>query len=340
MSQILVLGAGRMGEACALDLLNSGLEVAVADYEESRARVLSERLGCPWITLDVEQHGWTRRVPHDVHTVCTSLPRPLAYGTVRTLAEEGFNVTDVTTLGGGDPYSIGELVEREGRLFVAYAGLAPGLSHVLVGRLYHELGRLDSATIYVGGLPQDPAGKPLFANLTFSAVAYLDQYSRASPARVNGETIELDPFDNTGDIQVPGIGTLEYFSSGALHTLLDSFPDITTMSEYTLRWPGHIDHMRTLRDLGFLSKEKIDLGKTMLSPIEFLGSLLESRLAEDPRDLVVLMVDARREDNNSRYLLTLEYDEERGLTAMARATGFTQSVMTQMSLKGELPSKE
>ena len=340
MARVLVLGAGRMGYACALDLSRSGIEVVLGDAEDRRARETAERLGCSWMTVDVSKDGWTRELPGGLDLVCTALPLPLGYSSIKALVEGGFNVVDISLGGGEDLVPIARTAEKRKCYFVPYAGLAPGLSHFLSGRAYFELGGLDSLSIYVGGLPLDPEGKPLATNLTFSSIAFLEQYVEKSVARKAGKTVRVDPLAETDFLEVPEVGELEYFASGALHSLLDTFPEAQDMAEYTLRWPGHIDQMRLLRNLGLLSKEKVKLDGVEVAPIHVLGSVFEESLARDPRDLVVLMVEAARMEKRIRYLLVQRYDEEQALTAMAITTGFTQSVMAQMVLGGHLPAED
>ena len=58
-------------------------------------------------------------------------------------------------------------------------------------------------------------------------------------------------------MDVPGLGKLESFYSDGLRTLLHTVPDVESMDERTLRYPGHVDKIKVLRDCGMFNKEPL-----------------------------------------------------------------------------------
>ncbi|NIP61160.1 MAG: saccharopine dehydrogenase, partial [Gemmatimonadetes bacterium] len=89
------------------------------------------------------------------------------------------------------------------------------------------------------------------------------------------------------------VGTLEAFLTDGLRTLLRT-TEVPTMTEKTLRYPGHAAAMRSLREAGFFSRDPVDLDGASVAPLELTARLLTEawRMEEDTEDLVVLEIDA------------------------------------------------
>jgi saccharopine dehydrogenase-like NADP-dependent oxidoreductase len=90
------------------------------------------------------------------------------------------------------------------------------------------------------------------------------------------------------------------------------------MEEKTLRWPGHVAAIRPLLANG-----------------TFLREFREKCVVDPPADLVALVVRARWQDGSRETItMTDRYDPASKLTAMARTTAFTTSVMAQLAAQG------
>ena len=115
-------------------------------------------------------------------------------------------------------------------------------------------------------------------------------------------------------------------------------PDVPNMKEKTLRYPGHIDLMRTFRESGFLSKEKIKTKNGEVAPLEIISALLfkEWKYQKDEEDFTIMRVTIEGEENGKqvKYVYTLfdRYDKETGVMSMARTTGYTATAVTRLLL--------
>ena len=65
-----------------------------------------------------------------------------------------------------------------------------------------------------------------------------------------GRIVERPALSDVETIEVPGVGTLEAFLTDGLRTLLSTVR-ARSMVEKTLRYPGHAQAMRGLRESGF-----------------------------------------------------------------------------------------
>ena len=88
------------------------------------------------------------------------------------------------------------------------------------------------------------------------------------------------------------MGTLEAFNSDGLRSLIRTMPDIPNMIERTLRYPGHIELMRVLRETGFFSKEAILVKGQAIRPIDLTSQLLFPmwKLEQEEEEFTVMRV--------------------------------------------------
>ncbi len=114
--------------------------------------------------------------------------------------------------------------------------------------------------------------------------------------------------------------------SDGLRSLLESVK-AGRLEEWTLRWPGHLEKMRVLRELGFFGSEHVDKTLEVITP---------PLMTYDSPDFSIMEVKGKggtgREEREIGYLL---YDEERdGFTSMARVTGFTAAAIARIVAEG------
>jgi len=50
-------------------------------------------------------------------------------------------------------------------------------------------------------------------------------------------------------------------------------PHIKNMKEKTLRYPGHVEYIRVIKDSGFFSEDKIEVQGNLISPLEFTSKI-------------------------------------------------------------------
>ena len=117
-------------------------------------------------------------------------------------------------------------------------GIAPGLSNMLISIAHRRLGKLKLGEIRVGGNPIDKIGGWNYM-APFSPKDVIAEYTR--PARVvrDSNITVLKPLSERHDIQVSEKGQMEAFLTDGLRSILTSIP-ATELSEFTVRWPGHI----------------------------------------------------------------------------------------------------
>ena len=140
-------------------------------------------------------------------------------------------------------------------------------------------------------------------------------------------------------IEFDGVGTLEAFNTDGLRSLVETL-DVPFMKERTLRYPGHIELMRILRETGLFSKEPIQVGDVQVRPLDVMATLLFPKwtFQDMEPDLTVMRVtnEGELEGQPTRIVWNLldHLDEETGFSSMSRTTGFPCAILSRMILDG------
>ena len=221
---------------------------------------------------------------------------------------------------------------RAGVTAVPDMGLAPGLVDVLAAEGIRRLDRADSVRLYVGGLPRDPE-PPLNYQVVYSLEGALDYYTTPSWILREGEPVRVEALSELETLESETLGTLEAFHTGGGASLLPwTFRgQVDELYYKTVRYPGHAEVMRPIRELGLLSLDPVEVKGTEVVPRDvFLACATPKLTRPDSPDVVFLRVvaEGRREGRPVRLAWELldRRDAESGISAMERTTGFSLSI--------------
>jgi lysine 6-dehydrogenase len=352
--RFVVLGAGLQGSACAFDLLRSeGVEkVVLADLNISSLPPFldayrdDERLDV--VQLDARDHDAVARVLDGATACLNALPYYFNFDMARLAVEAGAHYSD---LGGNT-----EIVKQQlgldakardrGISVVPDTGLAPGMVNILAADGIAALDTVDAVRIWVGGLPLHPE-PPLNYQIVYSLEGVLDYYTTRSWVLRDGRPTQVDALSELEAVEFPEpVGTLEAFhTAGGLSTMAWDYEGrIPTMEYKTLRYPGHADIMRAIRDLGLLDLDPVRVGDASVRPRDLFIAVADSRLRKpDSPDLVALRVEVTgRKDGQSgriRYDLVDHFDPDTGVSAMERTTGYSLAITGLMQADGRIDRK-
>ena len=313
--KVLVLGAGNIGRAIAWDLRNE-FEVYVGDVSDDRLKAVSE-FATP-LKVDASDFDELVEAMRGFELVVGALPGRFGYRAVKAAIKAGVDMVDVSFMP-ENPLELRDEAEKAQVTVIFDAGFAPGLSHMLMGRIWQEMDELREGYIYVGGLPKEPR-PPLYYRITWSPKDLIEEYTR--PARVirGGAIKAVDPFERVDKVAV-GDFELEAFVSDGLRSLLESVR-ADRLEEWTLRWPGHLEKMKVLRELGFFRPEHVEETLEVIAPL---------MTYESPDFSIMKVFGKGTIDGKPREIGYLLYDEERGgFTSMARVTGFTAAIVARL----------
>lgn len=340
MSKILVLGAGLVGKAIAIDLHRSGHAVTSVDLDKDVLEVLSKKHGIGTVCAD-----FTRDMDglmQDADLVMGATPGALGYGVMKKVIEAGKNMVDISFCP-EDFMQLDSLAKDRGVTIVADMGVAPGMCNAILG--YHnERMELGSYRCLVGGLPFTREW-PLEYKSSWSPMDCIEEYVRPARFREGGKDVVRPALSDLESVDFEGIGTLEAWNSDGLRSLLDSFPHIPDMVEKTLRYPGTVEYLKVLRELGYFSSDKVEVEGKMVRPLDLTAALLFPRfkLEKGEGEFTVMRIEiSGKEDGRPKnyvYDLYDEYNQETDTLSMARTTGYTATGVAGLILDGLLEEK-
>ena len=336
--KIIVLGAGLVGKAIAIDLKKSGYEVTSVDLNEVVLKELRSEHEISVIRSDFTGDHLVGMVK-DFDLVVGAAPGASGYGIMKRVIRAGKNMVDISFCP-EDFMKLDGSARDQGVTVVADMGVAPGMCNAILG--YHnERMQVDSYRCLVGGLPFE-RNWPLEYKSSWSPMDCIEEYTRPARFRLDGEDVVKPALSDLEPVEFDGIGTLEAWNSDGLRSLLGSFPRIPNMVEKTLRYPGTVEYLRVLRELGYFSTGKVEVGGRMIRPVDLTASLLfpQFKLEKGEREFTVMrvIIEGVEDGAGVRYEYDLydEYHPGSDTYSMARTTGYTCSGVAALILNGML----
>ncbi|HKA35978.1 MAG TPA: saccharopine dehydrogenase C-terminal domain-containing protein [Thermoanaerobaculia bacterium] len=339
--KITVLGCGLVGAAIARDLSREAeFELTVADASPAALGRLGDHPSVASIRrveADLSDRRRLASLVEGADAVVGALPGRLGFAMLERVVHIGRPIADIS-FSPENPLALDDLAQDSGSTAVVDCGVSPGISNFAVGRAAAGLSRVEEVTIRVGGLPVRRE-RPFEYAIVFSASDVLEEYTR--PARVveDGRVVVKPALSEAETIEVAGVGKLEAFLTDGLRTLLSTV-SARSMKEKTLRYPGHAAAMRALRDGGFFDTEPVEVSGVSVAPRALSEKLLGRawKLGEDEEEVTYLSVEvsgAGAPGSTRRYFFELLDRTARGVTSMARTTGFPCAAIAAMLARGE-----
>lgn len=336
MKKIIVLGCGLVGKAIAVDLCKD-YNVSVADIDRTLLEEAQQLYPFNIIQSNLSKKENLINLVKDFDLVICAVPGFMGYQTLKSIIESGKNVVDISFFA-EDPFELDELAKNNNVTALVDCGVAPGLSNIILG--YHNKRmRIDSFECYVGGLPVERI-MPFQYKAPFSPTDVIEEYLRDARMIENGKVVVKEALSGAEIIDFPHVGKLEAFYTDGLRSLIRTM-NIPDMKEKTLRYPGHIDIIKLLKDSGFFSSDFIDINGMKIKPVDVSSKILfpHWKLEKGEKEFTILRLIIRGEGKEIQYDLFDEFDEPTKTTSMARTTGYTCNAVARLVVEGEFLRK-
>jgi len=338
MHTIIVLGAGMVGRTIAIDLTKKH-KVTLADF--SQEALQSSKNKCNLLTtlqLDVTEKEILKQTLQPFDLVVCAVPGFLGFETLKTIIEAKKNVVDISFFP-ENSLELNELAKKNKVTAIVDCGVAPGMDNIILG-YYNEKLKLTDFECLVGGLPIIKKW-PFNYKAPFSPIDVIEEYTRPARYIENGTLVVKDALTDVELIEFEDIGTLESFNSDGLRSIIYTMPHIKNMKEKTLRYPGHVEYVKVLKESGFFNEQKINFNGVAISPLEFTSKILfdEWKLGKTEDELTVMRVTVKGENKKGEieeitYNLLDRYYTETKTSSMARCTGYTAAAAANLFLEG------
>lgn len=351
--RVAVLGSGLMGKEAARDLANSSgvKEVVLADVDINKAQEVCQLLNSPKLSaahVDATNEEQLANFMKNFDVVINALFYSFNEVVAKTAIKVGVNACD---LGGhiGDAtdhiLNLKKEAEDANITYIPDLGVAPGMINILSGHGVRKLDEADAIILFVGGIPVKPE-PPFGYNHVFSMEGVFDHYTDPSLVIRDGQKRLVPSLSEIETIYFEHFGPLEVFhTAGGTSTLSHSFPYLKTLEYKTIRYPGHAEKFKLLVDLKLTDRDQtVTINNQTIKTRDVLLKVLDPIVdLRDKDDVVLLRVTTSGTKDNSQYSYAYEMttfnDKINHVTAMARSTAYTISVVAQMLGNGTITEK-
>lgn len=332
MKKIIVLGAGMVGSAIAIDL-SKNFDVTSADINLKNLDHLSRKHSIKTLQFDISKSDELKDAIRDFDMVVCAVPGFMGYKTLETVIEAGKDTVDISFMP-EDTMQLDAIARMHNVTVICDCGVAPGMPNFIAG-YYNEIMEITHFDYCVGGLPKERKF-PFEYKAPFSPVDVIEEYTRPARYVENGHLVTKPPMSDPELLYFEGIGDLEAFNTDGLRSLITTLNHIPNMKEKTLRFPKHIALIQALKAAGFFDSEPIEVKGMKVVPMDFSSKLLFKswKLQPTDKEFTVMRVAMTGTQKGAPkrvvYDLFDEYNVTTETSSMARTTGYTATAAVNL----------
>lgn len=286
MQDVLLMGAGKIGEMIATLLSESGdYKVTVADMNDAALARIPKSDKIKTLHLDVTNTAALDGALKGKFAVLSACPYEMTRLIAPAAKRAGAHYFDLTEDVESTRLTKALAVDSDSA-FVPQCGLAPGFISIVAYDLAKNFDTLHNVHMRVGALPKYPSNS-LKYNLTWSTDGLINEYCNPCEAIVGGMQMEVPALEELERFSLDGIEYEAFNTSGGLGTLCETLDGkVNNLNYRTVRYPGHRDILKLLlQDLRL--NERRDLMK----------DIFEHALPVTMQDVVLIFVNVSGEKN-------------------------------------------
>ncbi|MBL4601340.1 MAG: saccharopine dehydrogenase NADP-binding domain-containing protein [Emcibacteraceae bacterium] len=334
MKQILLMGAGKIGEMITEMLAGSGdYHVTVADISDKALANMPKYDNVKTVNLDVTNQAALDAEMSGKFAVLSAAPYQITKFIAESAVRNDVNYFDLTE-DVACTRMVKELAKDANVALIPQCGLAPGYISIVAYDIAKKFDTLQNVHLRVGALPKIPSNA-LKYNLTWSTDGLINEYCQPCEAVINGKLTETPPLEELENFSIDGIDYEAFNTSGGLGTLCETLEGkVQNLNYRTVRYPGHRDILKLLL-LDLRLNERQDL----------LKDIFEYALPFTYQDVVLVYVTVTG-DIDGRYVQDSYahkvYNQEIGgkmWSAIQITTSAGICAMVDLLAEGKLPSK-
>ncbi len=249
MTDILLLGAGKIGRMIATLLMRTGdFQVRVGDASQAALERIEQQVEVETMQVNADDPESLSAALDGVTAVISALSyrqNPVVARAALAAGASYFDLTeDVATTRTVRDIASGA---AEGQVFVPQCGLAPGFISIAANDLVNWFDEPETIQMRVGALPEFPTNA-LKYDLTWSTDGLINEYCNPCEAILDGQRTELRPLEGLEAFSMDGVAYEAFNTSGGLGTLCEKFESagLRELTYKTIRYPGHRDLMKFL----------------------------------------------------------------------------------------------
>ena len=247
MKKIIVLGSGLVGSVMATDLAKKYEVTSVDISKKNLDKIHSEKINK--ICADVLEKDVLENLIKDFDLVVGALPGFMGYNIMKRVIEAKKNIVDISFYP-EDPFGLDKIAKENHVVAVMDCGVAPGMGNIIFGH-HNKSMKITEYECLVGGLPTKREW-PFEYQAVFSPIDVIEEYIRPARYVQNTQIVTKEALSDTELVDFENIGTLESWNSDGLRTLIRTMNHVPNMIEKTLRYPGCVEYLKSIKSLWIL----------------------------------------------------------------------------------------
>ena len=209
-------------------------------------------------------------------------------------------------------------------------GLAPGAINICAANMMEEFDDVKEVLMRVGALPRFTTNEMSYY-LSWSTNGLINEYCNEADAIYEGKPIKVMPLEGSEKLVIEGESFEAFNTSGGCATMCETYADkVENLTYKTIRYPGHLNHMKFLFNDLHLKKNK-----------EILERLFDKEVPRTKNDVIIFfvkvigMIDGVLQEKT--YLRKIYGDEKYSAIQLTTASGVCS--VLKMFLDGKISSK-
>ena len=259
-AKIAIVGSGNIGWALK-QLLKNDYEIKQGDIEDG---------------FDAHDISQVKDFLKGVDAVISAGPFAVNKNIASISAEEGIGYFDLTEDVETTEYIRSRMSEN---ILMPQCGLAPGAINICASGMMEQFDTVNEVLMRVGALPRFTTNEMSYY-LSWSTNGLINEYCNEADAIYEGKSIKVMPLEGAEKIVIDGESFEAFNTSGGCATMCETFEnEVENLSYKTIRYPGHLNHMKFLFNDLHLKKNK-----------DVLERLFDKEVPRTKNDVIIFFV--------------------------------------------------
>ena len=217
---------------------------------------------------------------------------------------------------------------KSNNVMMPQCGLAPGAINICAASLMKQFDHVSEVMMRVGALPRFTTNEMSYY-LSWSTNGLINEYCNEADAIYEGKSIKVMPLEGAEKMIIEGESYEAFNTSGGCATMCETFENkVDNLSYKTIRYPGHLNHMKFLFNDLHLKKNK-----------DVLEKLFDKEVPRTTNDVIIFFVKVIGEIEGilqEKTYLRKIYGDDR-FSAIQRTTASGVCSCLEMYFKDQIP---
>ena len=310
-NKVAIVGSGNIGWALK-KLLQDDYEVSQGDITDG---------------LDATDVSQVEKFLNGMEAVISAGPYAVNKNIAKVAAEKNIGYFDLT-----EDVDTTEFIKelKSESVLMPQCGLAPGAINICAASMMEQFDNVNEVLMRVGALPRFTTNEMSYY-LSWSTNGLINEYCNEADAIYEGRPVKVMPLEGAEKLVIEGESFEAFNTSGGCATMCETYANkVENLTYKTIRYPGHLNHMKFLFNDLHLKKNK-----------DILEKLFDKEVPRTKNDVIIFFVKVIGEIDGvlqeKTYLRKIYGDERYSAIQLTTASGACS--VLKMFLDGKISSK-